>query len=362
MSDLKQRYRDAIARCDSSVFYEERRTPAEVLRRLADACDELDLGWDMYGAGGPVGRLEEELSALFGTEGAAFFPSGTMAQQAALRVWCERMGTQRVAMPDLAHPLLHELDGPRLLHGFEVVHLTNGDQVPTASALEAIPDRLGALLVELPLREAGCILPTWEELVGLSAAARHRGVPLHVDGARIWEAQPFYGRSFPELAALADSIYVSFYKGLGGLSGAALVGAADFLDEAREWRTRMGGTLVRSTPEAISALVGLRDMLPRIPDCLAWARALAAELPDVGVTPNPTDPQAPMFHLYAAGEVDAVNDRLIAFIERERVQLSGPWWSTDEPGRIMTEVVVSTPALEHDPRKVAAWLAEVVGG
>lgn len=362
MSDLKQRYRAASSQCMDNVFFEARRSPAEVLRRLADACDELELGWDMYGAGGAVARLEEELTGLFGTEAAAFFPSGTMAQQAALRVWCERAGTRRIAMPDIAHPLVHELDGPRLLHGFEISHLTVGHEVPTAAALESLPERLAAVLVELPLRDAGCILPTWQQLVDLSRAARERGVALHVDGARIWESQPFYDRPLSEIAALADSMYVSFYKGLNGVSGAALVGSADFLAEARQWRSRMGGTLFHSTPEAVSALVGLREMLPHIPECLRWARRLAVELPGVGITVNPRAPHTPVFQLYAAGDVDAVNDRLIEFIEREKIRLCGPWWSADEPGRVMTEVMVSRPALAHDPLEVAGWLAGVVNG
>jgi threonine aldolase len=360
--DLKQRFRDAYLLCDSTVFWHPRRTPAEVLRSLADACEELDLGWDTYAERGPVARLEEELASLFDTGGAAFFPSGTMAQQAALRVWCDRAGTRRVAMPDIGHLLVHEKDGPRRLHRFEVEHLTVGHEVATAEHLAAVTGRLAAALVELPLRDAGCRLPAWEELEALSAAARERGVRLHADGARIWEAQPYWDRPLPEVAALFDSMYVSFYKGLGGLAGAALVGPDDFLDEAREWRARMGGTLFRLTPEALAGLVGLRELLPRMPECLAWARSLAEELPAVGITPNPAPPHTPTFLLHAAGDADAVNDRVIAFMESERVQLCGPWWQGQEPGRIVTEVAVSVPALDHDPAAVAGWLGSVVHG
>ena len=156
-----------------------------------------------------------------------------------------------------------------------------------------MPGRLGAVLVELPLRDAGCALPTWEELTALSEAARERGVALHVDGARIWEAQPFWDRPFTDVAGLADSMYVSFYKGLGGLAGAALVGPSDFLDEARQWRKRMGGTIFRMTPEALAGLVGLREHLPRMAECLAWARALAAELAARGLDAPPGAPAHP---------------------------------------------------------------------
>ena len=362
MSEMRDRYRAAADLCDSTVIGHRRRSPGEVLRTLADACDEMDLDWDLYAERGPVARLEEELAQLLGTEGAAFFPSGTMAQQAALRVWCDRAGTRRVAMPDRAHPVVHEQDGPRRLHAFEVEHLTVGHRAATAADLAAISGRLGAVLVELPLRDAGCVLPSWDELTALSAAARERGVALHADGARLWEAQPYWDRPFAEIVALFDSVYVSFYKGLGGLAGAALAGSDDFLAEARLWRARMGGTIYHLTPEAVAGLVGLRDLLPRIPECLAWARALAAELPAVGITPNPAEPHTPTFLLHVGGDADEVNERVVAFLERERLRLCNLWWEGTEPGRIETEVMVSVAALEHDPAKVAAQLAEVVAG
>jgi threonine aldolase len=360
--DIKDRYREAADHCDSTVFWHRRRSPGEVLRSLADACDELDLDWDVYAERGPVARLEAELAELLGTEGAAFFPSGTMAQQAALRAWCDRAGTRRVAMPDIAHPLVHEQDGPRRLHGFEVEHLTVGPRVATADDLAAVPGRLGAVLVELPLRDAGCAHPSWGELTARSAAARERGVAQHADGARIWEAQPYWDRPFPEVVALFDSIYVSFYKGLGGLAGAALAGPTDFQAEARMWRARMGGTIYHLTPEAVAGLVGLRDLLPRMPECLAWARSLAAEVSAAGITPNPTEPHTPTFLLHASGDADEVNERVVAFLERERLNICGLWRSGLEPGRITTEVMVSVAALEHDPAKVAGRLAELVAG
>ncbi|MFC5177196.1 threonine aldolase family protein [Nocardioides taihuensis] len=360
--DYWDRYRTAARACERTVFWHQPTRPAQVLAELAAEAERRDLWFDQYAERGAVELLEEQLVEIFGTGGAAFFPSGTMAQQAALRVWCDRAGVRRVAMPDLAHPLVHELDGPRLLHGLEVIHLTTGRTLSTAERLAAVPGRLGAVLVELPLRDAGCALPTWEELTALSAAARERGVALHVDGARIWEAQPFWDRPFTDIAALADSMYVSFYKGLGGLAGAALVGPSDFLDEARQWRKRMGGTIFRMTPEAISGLVGLREHLPRMAECLAWARALADGLASRGLTPHPTPPHTPTFEVWAPGDAATVNDRLLAFMEREGLQLTGPWSAADEPGRVRTELVVATPALAHDPDTVAGWVADVVGG
>ena len=184
--DLAARIRTASRSCPDAVSGQVFRSPAQAFADLARSCAELGIEeWDFYGESGPVGRLESELVELFGAEAAAFFPSGIMAQQVALRVHTDRAGIRRVALPDLSHLLLHEEDGPRLLHGLEVSILTRGFEAPAARHLEAIPGRLGAVLAELPLREAGCLLPTWDDLAELSQACRARGVALHFDGARI---------------------------------------------------------------------------------------------------------------------------------------------------------------------------------
>jgi hypothetical protein len=101
-------------------------------------------------------------------------------------------------------------------------------------------------------------------------------------------------------------------------------------------------------------------MLPRMPELLAWARALAAELPAAGITPGPSVPHTPTFRLHAAGDVAQVNDRVVSFMETERRQLTGPWSPAQEPGRVTTEVVVSVPALEHEPAQVARWLGQLL--
>jgi threonine aldolase len=358
--DLLDRLRAATRACARTVSGRRHHSPAEVFEGLAAACRELGIEeWDSYGERGPVARLEAEVTGLLGTEAAAFFPSGVMAQQVALRIWCDRAGTRRVAMPDLSHLLVHELDGPRILQDLEVEHLTTGQTVATADHLAALPGRLAAVLVEVPLRDAGCLVPTYEELAALSAACRERGVRLHLDGARIWEAQTHLGRSLPDIAALADTTYVSFYKGLGGLAGAVLAGPVDVIDEARRWRRRMGGTIFRTTPEAVAALVGLRDRLPLMADCVAWARSMAAALPEQ-ITVQPPVPHTGTFRLYAAGQPDEINARLLTHLEEHRLALTPPWLTTAEPGRAVCELAVGPDALELDPVEVARQVGELV--
>ena len=365
MSDDEQmeRYRAAAKACTSTVFWHAPRPPVDVLRAVADDAETLGVTeWDVYAERGPVAEVERQVAELLGKPAAAFFPSGVMAQQAALRVWTDRSHSKRVAIPDLSHLLKHEDDGPRRLHGFEFEFLTTGSTVAKADDLRALGSGLGAALIELPLRDAGCLLPTWEELGELSAAARELGVPLHADGARIWESQPFYDRPLAEIAEQVDSIYVSFYKGLEALAGAALAGPDDVIAEARRWRQRMGGTVFHLTPFAVSALAGLRDRLPRMGEYAAWARSLAVELAARGLRPSPEPPHTNTFLVHTEGDADAVVERVITFMEREKVQPCGGWWAASVPGFVTTEVAIHDAALDHDPARVADWFVEVTRG
>jgi threonine aldolase len=361
--DLMERFRAASRACERNVFWEKLEDPARALARVAEQATDLGVErWDVYAERGVVEMLEQEVAELLGKPAAAFFPSGIMAQQSALRAWCDRSGSKRVAIPDLSHLLKHEDDGPRRLHGFEFEHLTAGPHTATADDLRRLSPGLGAALVELPLRDAGCLLPSWDDLAALSAAARELGVPLHADGARIWESQPFYDRPLAEVAELVDSIYVSFYKGLAGLAGAALAGPEDVVADARRWRTRMGGTLYHLTPYAVAALAGLRDRLPRMGEYVAWAHDLAAALTARGFRVSPEPPHTNTFLAFAEGDEDVTARRVLAFMEREKIVPCGGWMPAEVPGFVVTELTVAEPALGFDPVVVADWLADLVQG
>ena len=226
---LAQRRLLAIPGLERNLMGRHPVSPQDELRSIIAELDRSDeVTWDRYGDGGQVAALENQAAALLGKPSAVMFPSGIMAQQSVLRVWCDRQGSRRIAIPGLSHLLHHERDGPRLLNDFEwallTTGVTTGGVVPTVDHLAAIPGGLGAALLELPLRDGGYLLPSWEELEAFSLACSDRGVPLHLDGARIWESAPHLGHSPAEIAALADTVYVSFYKGLRGLAGAVVAG------------------------------------------------------------------------------------------------------------------------------------------
>ena len=328
-------------------------TAADALAELA-SLPAGDLADDEYGEGGTVAVLEAEVRELLGKPAAAFMPSGTMAQQIALRIHAERRGRRVVAFHPTCHLELHEDKAYQRLHGLTGRTLGNVNELLTLADLEGVREPLAAVLFELPQREIGGRLPAWDDLVAQVAYVRERGAAVHLDGARLWESAPFYGRPLAEIAALFDSVYVSFYKGLGGLAGSMLLGEGDVIDEARLWRKRHGGTLYHLWPYAASALAGLRLRLPKMEAYAAHARAIGAELSGLdGVEVAPDPPQTPMMHLY----LRTTSAALIAGVRRMATEQRLWTWSGSSPAEIpgyrRVELTVGEATLALAPEEVA---------
>jgi threonine aldolase len=268
--------------------------------RAADllATVAADTAVDRYGEGGVVAELEHEVAGLLGQPAAVHLPSGTMAQQAVLRVHAERRSRRTVVFHPEAHLDRHEGRALERLHGLVGRPVGGRHRLLALDDLRQVAEPPAALVLELPQRDLGGQPPDWDDLQAQTAWARERGAAVHLDGARLWEAAAGYGRSPAQVAALFDTTYVSFYKGLGALAGCCLAGPEDVVAEVREWRGRLGGTLFGLWPSAASALHCLRLRLPRMPAYLERARDVAVAVRDLpGVTVVPDPPQTPMLHL-----------------------------------------------------------------
>jgi threonine aldolase len=336
-----------------------RKVPAgEVLRALAEAATEDDR--DHYGNGGEVALLEQEVAELLGKPAAVFLPSGILAQQAVLRVYADRAGTQRVAVHGLSHLLVHELNALEELHHLRIERLTSEPRQPRPDELAAIPGHLAAVTVELPLRDAGFVLPSWDELVVFAEACAERGVPLHLDGARLWESTPYLEHSLAEVAALASTAYVSFYKGLGGLSGAALAGPEDVIAEVRRWQRRLGGNLYTLLPYAVSARAGLRNVLPLMGELHEWAVELAVSLQSLGYRVFPEPPHTNSFRIYAPRPAEKIEAAAVRRMEATREAVSATWQPADVPGWSWIEFVVTPDTLQWQVDEAAKAFGELL--
>ncbi|HEX6869704.1 MAG TPA: beta-eliminating lyase-related protein [Micromonosporaceae bacterium] len=315
----------------------------------------LDGPGDRYGNDSVVATLEERVAALLGKPAAVFFPTGTMAQQVALRCWAQVSGSPVVAMHPLGHLEVHERHAYATLSGLRAVWPTQERRPPTAAEVRDLDEPFGTLLLELPLRDAGYLLPTWDELVSVVGAARERGARVHFDGARLWESTVYLGQDLPTIAALADSVYVSFYKSLDGMAGAAVAGSAEFVGQARAWRHRYGGNVFQQWPAALSALTGLTTVLPHLPSYVAHAGEVAgalAQLPGAIVYPNP--PHTHQFQLWLPYPAEALNEAGLVMAEQDKVWFAGRFVDQPPTGLAMTEVTVADPALTWSAEDIVA--------
>ncbi|GAB3243265.1 beta-eliminating lyase-related protein [Kineococcus gypseus] len=359
---------------------------AEAAGAAGDLGVDLEAPSDLYGSG-VVGHLERRVAALLGTEDAAFFPSGTTAQQAALRCWANdaassagrgagqgagrgawrgsRPGT--VALHALSHPQVHESDALIRLAGLSTVPVTTQPRPTTADDVRALPEPAGTLMLELPLRDAGFLLPSWDALVEVTDAARERGMRVHLDGARLWETTTHFGHRLEEIAALADSVYVSFYKSLRGLSGAALAGPADFVEQARLERHRYGGNIFQQHPAVLTALHGLARELPRLPAHVEHARlvadALGRELAASGLAWSAVHPAVPhthQFQVWLPHRADVLTEAATRHAEQSGTALfTGTWREPGlPPGLAFTEVTVGEEGLSWSAEDVRTALRE----
>jgi len=317
---------------------------------------------DRYGDGGVVCELEAEIAGLLGKPAAVFLPSGTMAQQCVLRVHADRRQRKTVIFHPMCHLDRHEGQAYQRLHGLTGRPAGDLDRLMTIDDLTAIGEPAAALLIELPQRDLGGQQPSWEDLQAHAGWARAHGAAAHLDGARLWESAAGYGRPPAEIAALFDTVYVSFYKGLGALPGCCVAGAADIVAEVREWRQRMGGTLFGLWPNAASALTCLRRRLPLMPAYLAHARAIAAALGDVsGVRVVPDPPQVPMMHLL----LDTTQDRFAA-AARHLAAEQGIWaWptamTTIDPGIQRVELSIGDATCALEPDRIRDIIVTLIG-
>jgi threonine aldolase len=349
--------RDLQASCTRQLSGHRQTTPAQTLKTLAEhpAASEPP---DTYGAGGAATLVEQRTAQLLGKPAAMFFIKGMIAQMTLLRTIADRAGTRNIVV----HPMSHiELDEEGALWRMHNLHpLRLGKYAPfTLAQLEAVMDPVAAIVVELPLRRSGYLLPPLEELRAVSAWARHRGIHLHFDGARLWESAAGYGIGLDELASLADSVYVSFYKGLGGLGGAAVAGEEAFIRSLAAWKTRHGGNLYRVFPYAISGMAGLDAQLPRMPVYVERARALAQALsaePRLAITPRV--PNANAFHLLVPGSVEELTSRNREFARARGIWMFNQFYESPVDGRSIGEVVIGDSSDGYAVDEAAAWIRD----
>jgi threonine aldolase len=294
-----------------------RPTPA-----MMQAMFAAELGDDVLGDDPTVKRLEARVAELLGMEAALFTPSGTMANQLAIRTVCEP-GDEILCHRD-SHILHYETGGPAALSGCIVTTLDGGDGLPrgvfggelveqSVRPLDQHDPVTRMVVVENTVNRAGGVPWSLEAFADVASAAASRSLHVHVDGARLWNACIACGYAPSEFLAEADSCSVCFSKGLGAPVGSALAGPTAFIARAKRFRKMFGGSMRQVGLLAAGALFAVDHQLDRLVEDHAHAMRLAAALsamPGVEVEAPPGGVRTNMVFLRVAGDAGDLCARL----------------------------------------------------
>ncbi len=235
-------------------------TPREYAALLNQLSQRTDVEADNYLLGGEVERFEQHWAKLLGKETAVFMPSGTLANQLALRALAG--SKRRVIVPETSHIYNDTGDACQTLSGQTLMPLSPGKATFTRADVEAVLTRtaggrvatdVGAIVIESPIRRLTGQMFDWEEAKRISALARDKGIGMHLDGARLFIASAYTGISPAEYAAHFDTVYVSLWKYFNCGIGAILAGPKRVLDGMFHVRRMFGGNLAVGWNAAIVA-------------------------------------------------------------------------------------------------------------
>jgi threonine aldolase len=304
--------------------------PTPAMRR---AMAVAEVGDDVWGEDPTVKRLEAAVAERLGHEAALYVPSGTMGNQICLRL-AAPPGTECLANED-NHILWYEAAAAPVLSGVQLhpVPGPRGVLAPAAARARVRSDRYGvptsAIAVEQTHNRAGGAIQPLDVLEQLRALADEAGLHLHCDGARIWNASVASGVPLERYGALFDSLSVCFSKALGAPVGSAVVGSRELVAQAREVRHLYGGAMRQVGVLAAAALVALEEMVDRLADDHANARALAETV--AAAVPGSVEPAA---------------------VQTNMVLLASAAFGTDGPGLVERLAGLGVLAADTDPDRV----------
>lgn len=254
---------------------------------------DAEVGDDVLDGDPTVRALEDEAAAWLGKPRALFVPSGTMANQVALGSWT-RPGDEIICQR-WAHVTTFEGGAAGFLHGVQSMTIGGRDgRMDPAEVAEVIrPDfihcpRTALVCLEQTHNVAGGVVVPMDEFAAVCELAKERGIPVHLDGARLANAVVASGRAAPVWTGLADSVSLCLSKGLGAPVGSIIAGDEEFIERAMRVRKRLGGWMRQAGLIAAAARVALKENVQRLALDHALAKDLAQKLGALeGLSSNP---------------------------------------------------------------------------
>jgi threonine aldolase len=271
---------------------------------MREAMASAEVGDDVFGDDPTVNRLEAMAAERMGKEAALFVASGTMSNLVALLTHCQR--GHEVILGDLSHSFINEAGGAAALGGIHPHTVKN--QPDGTLALADLEAAIRGENVHYPRTRLICLENTHNSCFGtpltveytqtVGDLAKSRGLKLHIDGARIFNAAIALGADVKELAAPADSISFCLSKGLGAPVGSLLCGNREFIYEARRNRKMVGGGMRQAGVLAAAGIVSLTKMVDRLADDHTNARRLMHGIGEItGLVAEPVHTNIVYFRL-----------------------------------------------------------------
>ncbi len=262
---------------------------------MRQAMANAEVGDEQAGEDPTVNRLLEMACDLTGHEAAVYLPSGTMCNAIAYRLYC-RQG-DGVILDELAHPIHAEAGGPAALSGAMMITVKGEQGIFSGEQVHAAirpykHNRVVAKVVSVEQTSnfgGGAVWP-YATMQGVAAAARERGLAMHMDGARLLNAVAASGVSAKDYAQLCDTTWIDLSKGLGCPVGAVLVGSKDAIHEAWHWKHQFGGSMRQAGIIAAAGVYALEHHVERLADDHENARRLARGLAQIeGIELDPPE-------------------------------------------------------------------------
>ena len=280
---------------------------------MRHAMATAEVGDDQYGEDPSTNRLQARCAELLGKDAAVWLPTGTMANQVALRT-LTRPGDEVIASRE-SHAAWHELGGAAANAGVQIHEIGQGGWFSADELRAAVKPRNFAIFptttlveVENTHNRAGGVVVPQPQVLRICEAARELGLACFLDGARLWNASTASGLPLHELAAPFDLVAVAFSKGLGAPGGSLLAGSKALIAAGDRHRRRMGGAMRQNGIFAAAALHALDHHLERLPEDHANARRFAERLvasASVALDLNTVQTNIVVFHLPATLPIDA---------------------------------------------------------
>jgi threonine aldolase len=254
---------------------------------MRKAMAEAEVGDEQKAEDPTTNALQERVAALLGKEAAMFLPSGTMCNQIALLVHC-RPGDEVIAA-DMAHIFTSEAGGGSALAGVQTWPIATKRGIFSGAEVQAAVREPGGrhgprsrlVAVEQTVNRGGGAVWPLEAIEDVARTARRHGLAVHMDGARILNAVVASGIAGNRIAAPVDSVWLDLSKGLGCPVGGVLAGSRDFIEEAWQWKHRLGGALRQSGVLAAAGVYALDHNVERLAEDHGNARRLAEMLGNI---------------------------------------------------------------------------------